>query len=289
MNIHRFNFIRFLKRIPLYIFLILLAFLFAFPFYYMIMGATQTSGESFHVPPILIPGTTFVANVQWFLGKMQGGLMFRWYLNTLGYALGGAGLEVFLATLAGFAFAKYRKAPGNNTLFSIVVGSMFLPGVMGFIPIYIMMARLKWLDTYLALIVPSLVGAFAIFWMRQFISSAIPDELLDAARIDGASEINTFIKVVMPIAIPGAMPLLIFGFLGRWNDYFWPMLMLNSSPHFTVQVGVVYLLSSAEAWINPIRFVAPLFAALPMLVVFIIASRQIISGVSTGALKDVML
>jgi cellobiose transport system permease protein len=160
---------------------------------------------------------------------------------------------------------------------------------MNFIPLYIMMSRLKWLDTYMALMVPSLIGAFAIFWMRQFISSAIPDELLDAARIDGASEIKTFIQIVLPIALPGAMPLLIFGFLGRWNDYFWSNLMLNTSSHFTVQVGVVYLLTSSEAWINPVRFVAPLFATLPILIVFIFASRKIIAGVTTGALKDVML
>ena len=193
--------------------------------------------------------------------------------------------QVFFSTLAGFAFAKL-KFPLRNVLFYIVVGTMMVPLQLGIIPQFMLISNLGWVNSLRALIVPGMVSAFGVFWMRQYIDGSVPDELLQAAKVDGASVWRQYWNITLPMVRPAAAVLGLFGFMAAWNDFLWPLVVLNSPNSFTVQVALRQLQSTAYVTDFGVQFAGVFMATIPLILIFIFLGRQLIGGIMEGALKS---
>lgn len=252
----------------------------AFPFYWMFVVASNTTAVMARMPPRVTPGPNFLANVERVLERIP---FFHAVLNSFVVA-GTVTISVlFFSTLAGFAFAKLRFK-GRTALFVVVVGTMMVPQQLGLIPLYMLMANFGWTNQLRAVIVPGMVTAFGVFWMRQFIANAIPDELLDAGRVDGCSTFRLFRHVVLPGVRPAAAVLGLFTFLFAWNDFLWPLVVLQDQSNHTVQIALRQL---TQAYVQdyPLVLAGVLMATLPVLVAFALFARQMVAGVMEGALK----
>jgi cellobiose transport system permease protein len=251
----------------------------AFPIYWSFVVASGTTEDISRVPPPLSPGGHLLANVARVFATADFG---RALANSLVVA-GSITLSVVLfSSLAGFAFAKLRYR-GRHALFLLVVATMMVPTQLGIIPLYMLMARLGWANHLQAVIVPGMVTAFGVFWMRQFIAEAVPTELLEAARVDGAPTFGLYWHVVLPAIRPAAAVLGLLTFMQAWNDFFWPLVVLTPD-NPTVQVALSEL---ASGYFTDYSLVlaGTALATLPILVVFALLGRQIIGGIMEGAIK----
>lgn len=255
------------------------AFLFLAPFYYMIVAASRPMSEMNQFPPPLTPGDGLWRNIA-----------SAWEAQPLGLAIWNSVAvssiitvtTVLLCTLSGFAFAKQEFA-GKKTLFTITVGTMMIPPTLGIVPLYQVMAALDLTGKLSAVVLPSLVTAFGVFFMRQYLIQTLPDELLEAARVDGATSLRTVWSIVLPIARPGMAVLAMLTFMAAWNDFFWPVIALVSS-NPTVQVALKNL-GSGYVPDQAIIMAGTLVGTLPVIVVFVVLGRQIVSGIMAGAVK----
>ncbi|GAB4064472.1 carbohydrate ABC transporter permease [Angustibacter speluncae] len=262
-----------------YVLLVVTAFLFLAPFYYMIVAASRPMSEMNQFPPPLTPGDGLWRNV-----------VSAWEAQPLGLAIWNSVAvssiitvtTVLLCTLSGFAFAKQRFA-GKKVLFTITVGTMMIPPTLGIVPLYQVMAALDLTGKLSAVVLPSLVTAFGVFFMRQYLVQALPDELIEAARVDGATSLRTVWSIVLPIARPGMAVLAMLTFMAAWNDFFWPVIALVSS-NPTVQVALKNL-GSGYVPDQAIIMAGTLVGTLPVIVVFVVLGRQIVSGIMAGAVK----
>ena len=194
--------------------------------------------------------------------------------------------DIILASLSGYSFAKFNY-PGRSLLFTMVLATMMIPGFVVIIPLYVVVYRFGWLNSYQGLIIPGLVGAFSIFLMRQWMLT-IPSELLDAARIDGASEPYIYARIVMPMSRPAIATLAIFTFGANWDSYIWPLLVVSEKSMFTVPLGLTYFKSQSfgqwqTLW-NELMAVA-IVAQIPTFMVFFVFQRQFIQGMHLSGLK----
>ncbi len=191
---------------------------------------------------------------------------------------------LFFSSLAGFAFAKLRFR-GRDALFVLLILTMTVPSQLGSVALYILMGKFGWNGHLQAVIVPGLVTAFGVFFMRQFIVDAIPDELIDAARVDGASSFRTYVSVVLPALRPALGVLGLLTFVATWNDFAWPLITLGGSEHPTVQVALSNL-ASGQFVIYSKVLAGAVMATIPLLIVFVVAGKQIVSGIMEGAVKS---
>jgi len=271
---------RILRRVLIYSAVTFGALLCLFPFYWMFVVATRPSGEVFSFPPMVVPGPLLLQNIQNLLKMVP---FVRSYGNTLFYALSVTTLILFFDSLAGFAFAKYTF-PGQNFLFGFLLATMMIPGAVMIIPWFVEMKFFGWLDSYKALIIPSAVDAFGIFWMRQFIMDAVPSELIDAARIDGAHDFAIYYRIVVPIITPALGALAILVFMGCWNNLISPMIILSTPEKFpltvTLKTMVGLRLSDYGALMS-----GTLLSVLPIIVVFLMGARRFISGITAGSIQ----
>jgi cellobiose transport system permease protein len=205
------------------------------------------------------------------------------FLNTTIVAGISAGTIVVLSTIAGFAFAKLRFR-GRNALMLIVIGTMMVPPQLSVIPLYMMVAKLDWTDQLQAVIFPSLVSAFGVFFMRQYLLQALPDEVIEAARVDGASSWRVVWHVVFPAARPAMAVLGMLTFVQTWNDFLWPFLVLTQTGNPTVQVAVAGL-GRGYTPDQSLIMAGALLGTLPLLLVFAIFGKQIVGGIMQGAVK----
>ena len=189
---------------------------------------------------------------------------------------------MFFSTLAGYAFGKLRFR-GNSVLMVVVVATMAIPTQLGIIPLFILMRQWGWTGEIGAVIVPTLVTAFGVFFMRQYLVDVIPDELIEAARMDGASMIGTFWHVALPAARPAMAILGLFTFMSAWTDFLWPLLVLNSS-NPTLQTALSQLQSARYVDFSVV-LTGAILSTLPLLVLFVLAGKQLISGIMQGAVK----
>ena len=208
----------------------------------------------------------------------------RWYVNTAFVALVRTALGVMLAALAGFAFAKYNFR-FKNALFVIMLATSLIPFWVTVVPLFLEMVWLQWFNTYLAVIIPGAAGAFSIFWMRQY-SRTVPDELLDAARIDGASEWQIFWRVALPLLMPGLAVIAILGFTNAWNDFFWPLLVLTDTALWLVNIAVAALVGPYDYQYGILMSAATL-GSIPVIIVFLIFQKRLITGIASGAFKGI--
>ncbi|MFD1147785.1 carbohydrate ABC transporter permease [Saccharothrix hoggarensis] len=259
---------------------ILIAFILgsAFPFYWSFLAASHDDG-TFKSEGPLLPGGHFFSNASRVLDSIP-------FWKALGNSIIVSGTVtlsvVVLSTLAGFAFAKLRFK-GRGPLMVFVVATLAVPTQLGIIPLYMAMAEFGWSGTLGAVIVPNLVTAFGVFWMRQYIADAVPDELIEAARMDGCSMIRTFWHVCLPAVRPAAAMLGIFTFMMSWNDFLWPLIVLNAD-NPTMQVALEKLQSGYYVD-NSLVLAGTTMATVPILIVFLVLGRQIVAGIMQGAVK----
>lgn len=269
------------RRVSKTTYLILSAFVFfsGFPLYYSVVVASHDNSVLGQVPPPLLPGDQFFTNVQRVFDTVAFG---KALWNSLLVSAVITFSVVLFSTLAGFAFSKlsFRGRPG---LYVAVIATMMVPSQLGIIPLYMLMAKLQLIDTLYAVIAPSLVSAFGVFFMTQYLSAAVPSELLEAGRVDGCSTIRLFWHVIMPIARPAAAVLGMLTFMTAWNDFFWPLVVLTPE-NPTVQVS---LSTIASGYITDfsLTLTGTALATLPLIIVFALLGKQIIHGIMQGAIK----
>lgn len=252
------------------------------PFYFMFVFATHTNSEILSIPPPLWFGNAFVDNFQELLNRLPH------FWDNVGWsvyvALMSTLLNLFFCSLAGFAFAVYDFR-GRNVLFGAVMATMLLPSFIGMIPTALTMTWLDWMDQPRALYVPGAVAALGIFMMRQYIESAIPSELIDAARIDGCSEFSVYWRIVLPLIGPALGTLGLITFIGSWNNFIGPLIVIRDPEMFTVPLALRSLQATGQVPWGVISAGAAI-AVLPLLALFMLASRQLIEGLTAGAVKS---
>jgi cellobiose transport system permease protein len=251
-----------------------------FPFYWIIVMATNTSQDIYSYPPKLWFGGKLLTNIQHLFAKMD---FFGSLLNTVIVAVCTTLLVLFFDSLAAFAFAKY-EFPGKKFLFGLLLAMYILPTQLAIIPQYEIMVQLGWLGTLKALIVPAAANAFGIFWMRQYTSSGVPDELLDAARIEGAGFFRQYWHVVLPCVRPALAFLGIYTFIAAWNDYVLPLVMLVNPDRLTLQVALAQLYAGHSTDYSMVMS-GVLLAVIPLVLVFTFFARGFIADATKGALR----
>lgn len=252
-----------------------------FPIYWMIVIATKSNDAINNVPPSLLPGANLFANLGRLFANDHAAFLFG-LANSVVVAGCLAVSVVFFSSLAGFAFAKLRFR-GSNALLLVIVGTMLVPTQLGIIPLYILMGNLGWRDDLKAVIVPFMVTGLGVFMMRQYAVSAVSDELVEAARMDGCSTVRIYWNIVLPALRPAAAVLGLLTFMAAWNDFLWPFTVLDPDTP-TVQVSLA-LLSTAYYTDYSQVFAGTALATLPLLAVFVLFGRQIIGGIMEGAVK----
>ncbi len=252
-----------------------------YPLYYAFLLASSDAATIASQPlPSLIPRGNFAANI----GRVFDAGIGFWpaFANSVLVAVITSISVVFFSTLAGYSFAKLRFR-GRRGLLLFVIGTMAVPTQLGVVPLFIVMARLEWTGKLISVIVPGTVTAFGVFWMTQYLSEALPYELIEAARVDGCSMIRTFWHVALPAARPAAGMLGMFTFVGSWTNFFWPFVVLGSS-NPTLPVAL-QLLQATYFKDLALIMAGVVLATIPLVALFAVAGRQLVSGVMAGAVK----
>jgi len=263
-----------------YVLLALVALVVILPFVFMVSTSLKPPDEIYEVPFRWIPRNPTLASYEKALTQAN---LLRGTLNTLTVAVPATLGGLLTASFAGFAFAKLRF-PYKDALFALLLATMMLPGIVTLIPQFTVFARIGWVDTYWPLIVPGAMGtALATFMMRQYFKT-IPDEVIEAAALDGASPLRTFVSIVFPLAKPALVTLGVFGLKGAWNDYFGPLIYI-ASPHKMTLQQMVASTQNAYGGEPGVLMAGATLAMLPLVVLFLFAQRAFVEGISTTGLK----
>ncbi|WP_405884132.1 MULTISPECIES: carbohydrate ABC transporter permease [unclassified Streptomyces] len=269
------------RGIALHTVLIIGLLLSVFPFYWAVIMSTHSSTEIFSYPPKLLPGSHFVENVRHLFDNVD---FFGSMFNSLLVATSVTFLVLLFDSLAAFVFAKF-EFPGRRMLFALMMAIFMVPAQLQAIPQFVIMAKLGWIGSMTALIVPAAANAFGIFWMRQYMKSAIHDELIDASKLDGAGFLRQYWHVALPVVRPGLAFLGIFTFMGQWNDYAWPLIALTNPDNVTLQVALSQLNGVHGTTDYGMVMTGALLALIPLLIVFAIGAKQIIADLGKGAIR----
>jgi multiple sugar transport system permease protein len=268
-------------RVLKYLALIVLSLWMLLPFYWMISASLMTSKEIIQMPPPLVPEAP-----QWqnYVRVTEVVDLARAYLNSiLVTALTVLGI-LFTSSLAGFAFAKYQF-PGQNLLFAMILATMMIPFFVILIPVFYVVKVFGWTNNYAGLIMPGLVSAYGIFMMRQFILT-LPDELLDAARIDGANEFRIYWQIILPLTGPALATLGVFNMISVWNSFLWPLLIAQSPDLYTVPLALNSLRTfGMEAQVLNLQMAGTVASVIPTLVIFVFLQRYFTQGIALTGLK----
>lgn len=250
------------------------------PFVWMILGSFKGEGELRQVPPTWWPQSPTLDNYRDLFDKQN---FPRYFLNsTLVAVVVTAGNLVFCSML-GYALAKLNFG-GKRVVFGLVMGTLMVPGMVTFVPLFVLVANLGMVDSYPGLILPFLVTPFGVFLMRQFIVT-LPDDLLDAGRVDGASELRIFRQIILPLCGPALATLGILTFLGSWNSFLWPLVVAQTQTHYTLPVALA-LFSTGQNQVNyGLLLAGATVVVAPVLVVFLIFQRRFIEGIATTGIK----
>ncbi len=265
-----------------YFILVLAVVVMSFPFYWMIVSSLDKASTLFRFPPKLIPDFYFKNYIEMWTHPPFGVSWWRFIGNTIFIATMTTILSVFNSTLAGFAFAKLRF-PLKNKIFIFLLGLMMIPGEMLLIPNYVILKNLHWLNSYQAMIIPWGASVFGIFLMRQFFKT-LPNELWEAAQVDGCSIGRYFVSIAVPMAAPMILTLSLFVFLGSWNSFLWPLIVVSQPHYWPLEVALnSYLGEQGTQW--GLLTASSTMAMMPVLILFLIFQKQFIEGLSRGALK----
>jgi len=269
------------RKLLLHVILIAGAVVMALPFAWMLFSSFKPLGEIFVQPPKLLPQDW---NLQGYRTALGGADFVRGFWNSTYIAVTVTVVSLLTSAMAGYAFARIDFW-GRRGLFMVFLATMMIPGQLTIIPLYLIMGWLGWVDTHAALIVPSaLFNAFGVFLLRQYVKG-IPLELEEAAQLDGASRLRTFVTIILPLLRTPLTALGIFTFLGQWNNFFGPLIFLNSSDKFTLPLLVNQFKGEYTSdW--PALMAATTLLAAPMLILFAIAQRQIVEGIALSGSKS---
>ena len=265
--------------------MVLLAVLWLLPAVWVLVTSLKLTENIVRVPPEWVPWPTTFAHYREVLASSRTVGIGRAFLNSTLVAVGTVALVVLSSALAAYPLAR-MEFRGRNAVFALFVGSLMIPNVVTLVPQYLLVQRLGWLSTYQGLIVPDAAATFAfgVFLLRQFFLT-VPHEIEEAARIDGASVWDVFLRVLLPLSQPALAALAIFAFRTSWNDFIWPLIAVNKPEMFTLPVALALLRSAyASESYGPIMAGA-VTSALPLLVVFLVANRRIVEGVRLSGLK----
>ncbi len=263
---------------------------FLLPLFWLVISSTKTTSDLYSSFGLWFSGRFSLFDNIRETFTFEDGIYARWLLNTLIYAVLAAGAATLLATLGGYGFAKFRF-PGNGRLSAFVLGSIMVPTTALAIPTYLLFAKVGLIDTPWAVILPSMISPFGLFLMRVYVQSAIPDELIEAARIDGAGEIRIFVKVIVRSLAPGMVTVLLFTLVATWNNYFLPLIMLNNPNYYPITVGLSSWSAQAVggSGSNPNLFAlvvtGSMISIIPLIVAFVMMQRYWQSGLSAGSVK----
>lgn len=251
-----------------------------FPFYWMFVLSTHESAVIFQYPPVMTPGSKLSTNYGSIMERIN---IWGAMSNTLVVAVSVTVLVLLVSSLAAFAFSKF-EFPGRNLLFAIVLGTFLLPSQLATIPQFLFMSRLGWVGELKALIFPSLASAFGVFWLRQYTTNALPKELLEAATIDGCGFLRQYWHICLPTIRPALAFLGMFTFIGSWNDFMWPLIVLNDPTKLTLQVALSQL-KTAHGTDYGMLMASSLIAVIPLLLIFALGAKQFMAGITEGAVK----
>ena len=290
--------LRLRRRLPSFLvvlFLTFIAIISLFPLYWLFVTALTPASATVKMPPQLFPTNPTLENFSNIMrlsgiGKLQIGnvlitmpRMSLWFLNTVALALISTGIHVLFDTMAGYAFAK-RKFPGSNVLFWLVLSALMIPAQVTLVPLYLMITQLKLVNTFWGVLLPGLADVIGIFLLKQYIQT-LPNELIEAARIDGASEWQIFTRIIVPLAAPGMAVTAIFAFQRYWNIFLWPLVILQSPDLFTLQVGLSYIYNSEFGTNYGLLMSGAALASIPMIIFFFAFQRYFMQGLRVGAVK----
>jgi multiple sugar transport system permease protein len=250
-----------------------------FPLFWMVSASFMSRGESTTFPPHFIPHAPTLAQYRELFFRLKIG---RAFFSSTVIAVVTTLVSLLFNSMAGYAFAKLRFG-GRERMFGLLLSALIIPAQVGMLPLFLMMKTLHLVNTYWGVIIPSLASVFGIFLIRQFMLS-IPQELLEAARIDGAGELRIYWSVVMPLARPILATLAIFTFMTTWNDFMWPLIILSSDARYTLPVAVASL-SGEHAVDVELMMAGSVVTVLPVLLLFLFLQRYYIAGLMVGSVK----
>lgn len=258
--------------------LILAAVFFIFPFYWILTGAFKLQVVATAIPPEWFPLKPTLQNWQTLFSNS----VWRWTFNSFFIALSEMIAVCLVASTAGYVLAK-KKFPGRKYIFTALVAAMALPKQVILVPLFTMLADLGWINTYRGLILPAIGWPFGVFLMKQF-AQTIPTEILEAAKIDGCSELRTFSSIVMPLLKPALGALAIFTFMSCWNDYFSQLIVTRSTDMMTLPLGIATMQGEYKTDFGVMMAGAAL-ASIPMLTIFLVFQKAFTQGITLGAVK----
>lgn len=283
----KYTFGRVAPEVLKYAIVIVLAASYAFPLYWMISSALKTDPQVYRIPPVLIPNPAQWVN---FINAWKSDNFTLYTFNSIfRYALPYTLFTLLSSATVAYGFSRIHW-PGRDKLFYLCIGTMLIPYTVTMVPLFIIFKQLKWVGTYLPMIVPALFGnAFFIFMLRQFFMT-LPDELSEAARIDGASELGIFFRIILPLAKPALAVVALFAFMGTWNDYLGPLIYINKYTMYPLALGIQKLRAMMSQVGNaplayPYLMAVSTIAAAPIIIIFFFAQRTFIEGIALTGLK----
>lgn len=250
------------------------------PLLWMVSASFMPAGEASAVPPRLLPSRFTIEHYRDLFTRLH---LARQAFNSTLLAAGVTLVSLLLNSLAGYAFAKLRFA-GRERIFAVLLAALVIPGQVSMLPLFLLLKQLHLVNSYWAVIVPGMSSVFGIFLVRQY-ALAIPDSLLDAARVDGAGELRIYASLVVPFCRPVLVTLAVFTFLGTWNDFLWPLIVLSDDALYTLPVGLANLLGE-HAQDTELMMAGAVLTVLPVLGLFVTLQKYYIAGIMSGAVKE---
>lgn len=258
---------------------------FLVPIWWLVVAATKNRAQFTGTNPLWFADFSLFANIGDLL-DYRNGVYFRWMLNSVLYAGGGALIGTIIAGMCGYALAKYRF-PGRETIFNVVLGGVLVPATALALPLFLIFSQISLTNTFWSVFLPSLVSPFGVYLARIYASASVPDELIEAARLDGASEVRTFFTVSIRMMVPALVTVFLFQFVAIWNNFFLPLIMLRDEGLFPVTLGL-YAWNSQVNQIPELRayvLIGALLSIIPLVITFLLLQRFWQTGLSAGSVK----
>ncbi|ADD39772.1 carbohydrate ABC transporter permease [Stackebrandtia nassauensis] len=259
---------------------------FLLPVYWLIVAATKTTEDLFGSNGLWFSSPRLWTNMVE-LFTFQDGIYLRWTLNSILYAGVGALCATFICAMAGYGLAKYRFA-GREKVFNLVLGGVLLPATALTLPLYLLMSEFSMANTYWAVLLPAMVSPFGVYLCRIYAAAAVPDELLEAARIDGASEFRVFLTVALRIMTPALVTIFLFQFVGIWNNYFLPLIMLSDSNLYPITLGLTSWqgFASRQPILYQLTVGGAFVSVIPLMIMMVVLQRFWRTGLTQGSVKE---
>lgn len=269
-----------IKKIFLYGFLTLTSILTLIPFIWMLGASFMFDGKASVFPPIFLPDPFTLIQYKTLFARLN---VSQNFFNSLFLSVTVTIVSLLFNSMAGYAFAKYRFA-GKKVLFNLLLSSMIIPSQVTMLPLFLLLKYMGFINTYMAIVIPGMANIFGIFLIRQYCLS-IPDSLIEAARIDGATDFQIYRKIILPLAVPILVTLSIFSFLGTWNDFLWPLIALTDDSMYTLPVSLANLM--LEHTKDPeLMMAGSVITVIPVIVVFLFLQKYYIKGIMMGSVKE---